>query len=735
MNELKVKLLNCYGIPSLEETFDFTGDGNRSKAYAVYAPNGLMKTSFAKTFEKLSKGEQPKEERFGRQTDCVVEVDGVRAGKEDLYVLKAEVDIGSETDSVTNILVNEEYKSKYDSLVKELTQIKSKLISTLQKKSKVKKTEVEDKLTQDFGHDDFVHCIKLANDTTVNDDISNFFYGEVFDPKALNIIQSQEFINKAEDFNSRYQELFDQEGTIYRRGVFNPIKADGAFSSLNKNGFFDAGHKVHLSGDDSSVGREKIQEKIEAIHHSIDSDPELKKIRESLAKNAQTQTYADLFERLSSEDVEYLLTKIREENEAEFKRDLWACYVQSSPETESLISSYESNKDQIGRIESIAATEAPSWAKAIELFNDRFIDMPFTLSLFNQSEAALGKEKAELKFTFIDGEDQVSCTRGQVKALSQGEKRALYLLNFIFDVEDRKRLQKETLFIIDDAADSFDYKNKHAIVQYLMDLSDNSYFSQIILTHNFDFFRTLANNFVHRERCMMASRNGNSIGLSKAEGIKNYFVYIWKRKIENNNVVLCATVPFTRNIIEYTKGESDADYLKLTSLLHWKSDTARITVGQYLDIYNRVFGTQHQASSEKPFIDLLLEKADEVSSRHEHDGLNLEDKVLLSIAIRLRSEIFITNELREIKADQNFWCESFNQFGALMKQYSAERPSDGAIRSLEKVSITVSSNIHLNSFMYEPILDLTIEHLIALYYEIKDLEGDGNEVQETEEAL
>lgn len=572
----------------------------------------------------------------------------------------------------------------------------------------------------------------MANEITVNGETSNFFYGEVFDPKALDIIQSQEFINKAEEFNSRYQELFDQEGTIYRRGVFNPIKADGAFSSLNKNGFFDAGHKVHLSGDDSSVGREKIQEKIEAIHRSIDSDSELKKIRESLAKNAQTQAYADLFEKLSSEEVEYLLTKIKEENQAEFKKDLWACYVQSCPETDSLISSYEENKDEIDRIESIAAIEAPNWAKAIELFNDRFIDMPFTLSLFNQAEAALGKEKAELKFTFTDGEDQVDCTRSQVKALSQGEKRALYLLNFIFDVEDRKRLQKETLFIIDDAADSFDYKNKHAIVQYLMDLSDESYFAQIILTHNFDFFRTLANNFVHRERCMMASRNGNSIGLSKAEGIKNHFVYIWKRQIESNDFVLCATVPFTRNIIEYTKGEGDDDYLKLTSLLHWKSDTTQITVGQYLAIYNGVFGTQHPTSNEKPLIDLLFEKADEISSKNEHDGLNLEDKVLLSMAIRLRSEIFITNELRAIRGDQNFWCESFNQFGALMKQYSAERTADGTIRSLEKVSITVSSNIHLNSFMYEPILDLTIEHLIALYDEIKDLEGAGDGFQETE---
>jgi len=735
MEKLKVELSNCYGISSFDEVFDFTNNHNQAKAYAIYAPNGLMKTSFSRTFEALSRGELPKEERFNRESDYVVKADDSDLLKEHIYVLKSEIDIDSENDAVTNILVNEESKARYDSLVAELTKIKSKLISSLQKKSKVKKIELEEKLTTDFGNNDFIQCIKLASNFVLDADLSNFAYGEIFEPKAAAILESPEFTQKADEFNSRYQELFDKAGSIYKRGVFNPIKADSSFSTLNKNGFFKGGHKVHLLGEEQSIDHDQLQEKIRAVHKSIDGDEELKKIRSSLAKNAQTQALAELLEKLPTEEVEYLLAKTKKDNQQEFKIMLWASYVQSCEETNSLISTYDENKEEIDEIELAAATEAPNWSRAIELFNDRFVDMPFTLSLFNQAEAALGKERAKLKFTFKDGEDQLDCTRGQVKSLSQGEKRALYLLNFIFEVEDRKRAQRQTLFVIDDAADSFDYKNKHAIVQYLEDISETSYFSQIILTHNFDFFRTLANNFVHRNRCMMANRNHSSIGLSKAKGIKNYFVNIWKRQIENNDFVLCATVPFTRNIIEYTKGESDVDYLKLTSLLHWKSDTAQITVGEYFSIYNNVFGTQHPTNNDKPLIDLLLEKADEISVRDEHDGLNLEDKVLLSIAIRLKSEIFITNELRNIKSDQNYWCQSSSQFGALIKEYSEEQPAGEAIRSLEKVSITVSSNIHLNSFMYEPILDLTIEHLIALYTEIKELELNENATQETEEAL
>jgi hypothetical protein len=91
------------------------------------------------------------------------------------------------------------------------------------------------------------------------------------------------------------------------------------------------------------------------------------------------------------------------------------------------------------------------------------------------------------------------------------------------------------------------------------------------------------------------------------------------------------------------------------------------------------------------------------------------------MAIRLQAEIYVTNKLRTLKNDENYWCQSNNQFGSLMKEYSSLAPSAPEMRTLEKVSITVSSNIHLNSFMYEPILDLTVDHLVNLYQEVRDL--------------
>lgn len=723
MNKLKVSLTNCYGIQTLDEEFDFASSAAKpkAKAYAIYAPNGLMKTSFSKTFEALAKGGAPTEERYNRISTHVVESDGNAISKETIYILKSEIDISSDSPAITNILVDPQNKARYDELLVDLDKLKKKLIASLQKSSKIGKNDIEKKVLKDWDETDFSTCIGKINAITIEDDLSPYEYATIFDPKAIEVLKSQEFISKASEFNERYQELFNQAGTIYQKGVFNPTKAETSFTTLDKQGFFAGGHRVHLRGESDSIDKATLALKLQAIHAKIDGDEELKKLRDSLAKNAQTQALNDLIEGLSSTQVEFLLEKLQPANQALFRKDLWSYYIQNNMDATAYLNSYATCKDEIERIEADAAQAAPRWTEAVKLFNGRFVDMPFTLTVANQTQAALGKEQAKLKFTFKDGTDTVEWSRSEIKTLSQGEKRALYLLNFIFEVEARKLANQETLFIIDDVADSFDYKNKHAIVQYLEDLNDTPNFYQIILTHNFDFFRTLATNFVHRERCFMANRNSSSITFAKAEGINNYFINIWKNKVTADECILCATIPFTRNLLEYTKGESDLDYLKLTSLLHWKDDTDQITVGNYFNIYNRLFGTSYDENSDQPVKTLLFTKASEISSRTTHDGLNLEDKVLLSMAIRMQAEIFLTNELRIIKNDTNYWCQSKNQFGNLIKDYSSLAPSAPAIPTLEKVSITVSSNIHLNSFMYEPILDLTIDHLINLYNEVYGL--------------
>lgn len=720
MKKLAIKFRNCYGIQSLEHEFDFGNGKPGNKAFAVYAPNGLMKTSFTKTFEKLAVGVSAVEERYNRASISEARIDGTQMPKESIYVLKSEIDIQDDSPALTDILVNPENKSRYDAILIDIDKQKTKLIASLQKASGVPKKDIEKALLDDTGFHEFPGCITSLRSRKIMCELAYLNYSVLFDPKAIDVLRSPEFISSSKEFNTRYQELFSQEGSIYQKGVFNPAKAETSFSTLDKQGFFKGGHRLQMRGEAVAIGKVELDERLKKIHARIDGDESLKKIRSSLAKNAQTQALSDLIESLPITQVDDLLENLRPERQADFRQDIWAHYIQNSSDAANFIELHEQTKEEIKAIEMAAAQAAPKWTEAVALFNDRFVDMPFSLSVANQTQAALGKEKAKLKFTFKDGDDIVEWSRSEIKTLSQGEKRALYLLNFIFEVEARSLVSQETLFIIDDVADSFDYKNKHAIVQYLEDLDDNPNFFQIILTHNFDFFRTLANNFVHRDRCLMANRHAAHITLSKADGIKNYFIGILKEKVHVNPRALCATIPFTRNLIEYTKGENDPDYLKLTCLLHWKEGTDTITEMDYFEIYNRTFGTAHVGRS-KPIKELLCEQATAISDEADRAGLNLEDKVLLSMAIRMKSEEFLIRKIREIKQDPGYWCESKSQFGFLVKEYTKLQPGANALRTLEKVSITVSSNIHLNSFMYEPILDLTIDHLIRLYQEVDGL--------------
>ncbi|EZP32196.1 hypothetical protein [Pseudomonas sp. RIT288] len=458
MKKLKISLTNCYGIQSLEYDFDFDTTKIKSKAYAIYAPNGSMKTSFSKTFEDIAQGKKPIEERYGRESLYVIESDGEAIQQDSIYVLKSEIDIREDSSAITDILINPESKSRYDELLVNLDKLKANLTKSLQKKSKIKQTDIEQTLLRDFNEKNLSSCIEQINKLPIESDLSSYEYATIFDSKVMDVLKNEDFISKANEFSKRYQDLFDQPGTIYEKGVFNPIKAELSFGTLSKQGFFAGGHRVHLRGDETSIDKDELDKKIQEIHARIDEDKTLKTLQNNLAKNAQTQALIELIENQSASQTELLLGKLRPENQEQLRKDLWINYIQNNTDATAYYDSYAGSKSEIDYIEAIAAEDAPRWTLAVDLFNDRFVDMPFTLSVANQAKAALGKEKARLKLTFKEGTDKVEWSRQEVKTLSQGERRALYLLNFIFDVEARKTSQKDTLFIIDDVADSFDYK-------------------------------------------------------------------------------------------------------------------------------------------------------------------------------------------------------------------------------------------------------------------------------------
>ncbi|MEE9372354.1 MAG: hypothetical protein V3V00_04800 [Saprospiraceae bacterium] len=85
MNKLKIEFENCYGIKKLKYDFDFSV----KSTYAIYAPNGTMKTSFANTFMDFSNSQPSKDLIFTARENkrIITNENGVELQAEEIFVI------------------------------------------------------------------------------------------------------------------------------------------------------------------------------------------------------------------------------------------------------------------------------------------------------------------------------------------------------------------------------------------------------------------------------------------------------------------------------------------------------------------------------------------------------------------------------------------------------------------------------------------------------------------------
>ena len=128
MDSLSIELKNCYGINTFEHEFDFT----KNKAILIYVPNGAMKTSFAKTMQRLSNGQEPEEKLYNRQPEYDVKLDGVDITANEILVVEP-FDPNYESRNISTLLVNTDQKAHYDAAYKEVLESKQGLVTKLNK--------------------------------------------------------------------------------------------------------------------------------------------------------------------------------------------------------------------------------------------------------------------------------------------------------------------------------------------------------------------------------------------------------------------------------------------------------------------------------------------------------------------------------------------------------------------------------------------------------------------------
>jgi len=723
MRKLGIELKNCHGIRELSTSFKFK-DGN---AVAVYAPNGTMKTSFARTLADLARGVETQDRMFPERETVrsVTDQDGDELDAGDVVVvLSYDEDLGP-TESTSTLLVNPELRKEYAALQLELLEARDELVVALKEQSGTKQ-DVAAVVSRAFTQQEdnfFTALVRLSYEIEAQDStpFDNVPYDLLFNSKVQPILRDPALQSALADYVTRLNELLD-ESTFFSRDSFNFYNAANVTKSLGDNGFFAARHSIllHGEGEDSKevTSQADLDELIAVEKQRITDDDVLRKkleaVEKALNKNVDTRAFFDYI----AKHVE-LLPELT--NVDLFEQKLWKSYIKAHEELyEHVVNCFKDAEKRKKEIEQQAAAESTQWEGVIEIFNDRFF-VPFRLIATNRDRVVLGQEKLlKLGFEFEEGVERTPVERGDLlEILSAGEKKALYILNVLFEVGARKSSGRDTLFVIDDIADSFDYKNKYAIIQYLKEMSEEPNFRLILLTHNFDFFRTLESRaVVGYDRCFMAQKGESKIVLSQAVGIKNPFIKDFKLKFFEDGTKRVACIPFIRNILEYTKGEDDPGYLKLTSLLHWKSDTSSITQQDLDAIFSGAFGSEESwPSPSDSVLDLVIAQANLALKADE--GANFENKIVMSIAIRLLSESHMVTEL----ADQDFTDNiQANQSQALFKEYKNRGHGSVETREvLDAVVLMTPENIHVNSFMYEPIIDMSDSHLRKLYTDVLKL--------------
>lgn len=720
MNKLDVTLENCYGIKELKAQFDFS----TQSCVAIYAPNGSMKSSLAQVFHDIAEGAPSKDRIFPTRTTVrkIVDEQGNDLPQQNVLAVRPYDEVFGQSEKTSTLLVDAKLRQEYEQLHVDIDKAKDLFLEALKDLSHSKKN-LEKEISATFTKVDnaFFRAILRVKDEVLAQKDAPFAYVDydtVFDDKILAVLGSKDFKTAIQDYIKKYNALLDAS-TYFKKGTFNYYNAATVAKSLADNGFFDAKHSVNMNAETrlEIKSQKELEDLIAKEKESILTDKELKKrfaeVEKVLQKNVTVRGFQDY---LAEHDD--LLPRL--ENIEAFREEVWKSYFKTCLDLYSdLIAKYQATEKRKNEIELAASEQRTQWEAVIDIFNGRFF-VPFTLTAKNRISVILGQEPmVNLGFVFEDGPDTAPVERADLmQVLSTGEKKALYILNIIFEVEARKKAGQETLFVFDDIADSFDYKNKYAIIQYLKEIADDPQFRQIILTHNFDFFRTIHSRFVGYPRCLMASKSSKGIRLRKAAGIKNVFVNDWKAHFFYDAMKRIASIPFIRNIVEYIKGDSDPNYLKLTSLLHWKADSAAITQTELDTIYASVFGINGTfANGNSIVLDAIHQQADVCSKAPE--SASMENKVVLSIAIRLAAERFMADKIN----DPTFLASiSSNQTPLLLEKYKQLPGVDATtVDAIQRVILMTPENIHLNSFMYEPILDMSDEHLRKLYSDVTAL--------------
>lgn len=208
MNKINLNLDHCFGITKLSQELTFEGEN----VVLIYAPNGLMKTSFAKTLQLYGQGKADKVK------DVVEDIAGSIDIKDEhgnvvlpssIYVSNCEEPDSETPKNITSFLADSVLKQQYDTILKSLSEKQKALFKEIS--DHARSTDIVSEFVRTFceGKPSLFYSKfeEVMAEVIGNDICYDFKYNSIFDKdgKVRAFIDTNR--DALKDYSDKYQAI------------------------------------------------------------------------------------------------------------------------------------------------------------------------------------------------------------------------------------------------------------------------------------------------------------------------------------------------------------------------------------------------------------------------------------------------------------------------------------------------------------------------------------------------
>ena len=728
------KAKNVFGISSLN------GANSLDKLNVIYAPNGTAKSSIADAIKNISVGD-PVNDVYGNSPfpTYEFEIDGTVFNETNMipftvikYCGVEKFDLNEEND-YSNLVVSPSAKSLLNSSItaikNSLNLIDNILLSAFKKKGKGKGQKFSNSLMESLsiiagGTENITLNFALNFKTTINPLNETLTEEEVLslaNSKGKEILQrpevSKSVANYASIINKKtIGKIVDSEFDIDKLNNFK--------NHIIEDLYFDDNKKRLLNIDGSNLDKDQFLKIVETenlnIYGTDDAKAELDKCRDAMNKNAG---YAKFSKALLNKPslVKHSL------DYATFVNELFVTFLGTVnvKQIETEVINIKKEQANIASLRSSISGSDNALHEIWEKFKNRFKFNKYNLDIKNKFDALTGNELPRfIKYQVGTNKEIIDPI---LLRFSTGEIRSYNLINFIIEVERTLLLGHPFTIILDDAVDSFDYKNKYGIIDYLTEIKDNPLIQIIILTHNFDFYRSIILSFGknNANQYFMYKDNFGNVSLNDVKS-RGYYLSVtdfnsWKNS--GNEVKYLSFIPFLRNVLQLETNSNNHDVVDIDKYLHYEpsvSDSLDFSIIEPL--MNR---TNFRLPSSINSSNLYMNKLDEITAAITSSSIretDLEFKIILGLYIRIYLERFLTKRIENrggvVPTPNSNYARTISLINHAKR---ARYLSDDELSIVIEANVVSPSYIHANSFMYEPLIDVDSSTLIDIANKIRTI--------------